>query len=411
LYKEISAWANVSVLKENLQEHINEYETKYENEFFEVIKNFKFPTLSKSFVKDYTNLEKGTKYSILTERINNISEEIEENFKKANDDPTKFNIKEASKMDELANLYCNTIDTYVNLIKYELITNAFENLSTKEQLDILYLSRYNNFNANSMLVRYEYMFDNNKTDADFSNPLTIGVASNGKTNAYDYAYFVLKLFSFVIIIYAVMSACHSIAGEIKDGTMRYLAIRPISRNNMFFGKWFAILIMSLILILFSGVIAVLVGGAVYGFSTQTILTIFNGEIAITLHPIAMIGIYLASMFLELIVYSIIAMLLSVLFKSDLLAMTILIVIYLLNSLMPVFVQGANSWLTFYPFSHISLYPLFGSSIYAVENNFFNLMFGAKVYAGTHIILTASTILLLTIIISTIAVKVLKKKKL
>ena len=119
------------------------------------------------------------------------------------------------------------------LVKYELLSNAFTYVSAKEQLNTLYLSDYSKYNCNSLLIKYDYLFKNNKTVNDFSNPLTIGVTSNNEINAYDYAYFVLKLFSFVIIIYAVMSACHTIAGEIKEGSMRYLAMRPISRKNLF----------------------------------------------------------------------------------------------------------------------------------------------------------------------------------
>ena len=208
-----------------------------------------------------------------------------------------------------------------------------------------------------------------------------------------------------------MAACHSIAGEVKEGSMRYLAIRPISRTEMFFGKWFAILAMCMILITFSAIISLCVGGAVYGMTTQTILTIFNGDVALTIHPLGMIGLFLLSMFLELLIYSILAMLFSALFKSDLMSMTILLVLYLLNTLIPIFIQGANSWLTYYPFSHISLYSLFGSSVYAVPHNFFNLVFGSKVYTGTHFALTLSVILLLITIVSIVAIRIFKKKEL
>jgi len=86
-------------------------------------------------------------------------------------------------------------------------------------------------------------------------------------------------------------------------------------------------------------------------------------------------------------------------------------LYLINILLPMFVQGSNTWLAFYPFSHLSVYALFGSSVFAVQGNFFNLLFGAKVYAGTHAALTFSLILIITIVIGTIAVKIFKKKEL
>ena len=96
LYKQVLSWANVSILKENLQAHIIEFESKYENKFYESINNFKYPTLSDSFVKDYTTLGKNTKYSTLNERLSVIESQIEENFNKSTQD-TKFNTKEASK--------------------------------------------------------------------------------------------------------------------------------------------------------------------------------------------------------------------------------------------------------------------------------------------------------------------------
>ena len=89
----------------------------------------------------------------------------------------------------------------------------------------------------------------------------------------------------------------------------------------------------------------------------------------------------------------------------------MMMLYLLNILLPMFVQGSNTWLAFYPFSHLSLYALFGSSVYAVSGNFFNLIFGAKVYAGTHAALTISLIILITLIVGAIAIKVFKKKEL
>lgn len=409
-YKSVLDWANVTVEKANLKNHFVEFENKYKENFYKSINNFKYPTLTIEFISTYTTNENNSKYSILNSRLNEIIAEIEKNYEIAINDAVQ-NIKLASTMDQLANLYVNTADTFVNLIKYELLSNAFSIVSTNEKLNMLHLSNYSSYNSNSLLERYNYLFSNNRSETDYAKPLTIGVSSNTYVNAYDYAYFVLKIFSFMIIVYGIMSACHSIAGEIKEGSMRYLAIRPVSRTNLFFGKWIAIISMSLILMLFSFVISLCVGGAVYGFSSQPILTIFNGSFAFTIHPIGMLLIYLLSMLLELILYSMIAMLLSTLFKSDLMSMTILIVIYLLNTLLPIFVQGANSWLAYYPFSHISLYSLFGSSVYAVSNNFFNLVFGAKVYAGTHIVLTLSILFLVTIIVSAIAVKVFKKKEL
>ncbi len=409
-YKEALDWAKISIEKQRLKDHIEIFENQYKNNYFSTIDQFHYPTLSQDFISNYTSTKVGSRYSILTERLNKIDQEINENYKLATANKNNENVDLANQMDELANLYVDTVDTYVNLIKYELISNAFSTLSTQEQLSTLHLSQYSNFNSKSLLVRYSYLFDHNKSENDFSKPLTIGISANSEINAYDYSYFVLKIFSFVIIVYSIMSACHSIAGEIKDGTMRYLAIRPVSRSQLVLGKWFAIILMSIILMIFSTIISICVGGAVYGFAGNPILTIFNGSVALTMHPLGMIGIFLLSMLFELMIYSAIALLLSTLIKSDLLSMTIILVIYLINILLPMFVQGSNTWLAYYPFSHLSIYALFGSSVYAVSGNFFNLLFGSKVYAGTHAALTISLIVIIIIAIITLTLHLFKRKE-
>lgn len=414
-YEYVYSNFDVTVTESNrttIAEICKEYEDNFKEKFINSIDNFKYPNVSDDFIEDYSANLEGTKYSTINARMQEIITDIYELRDLAQSDlETNQSISSKDEMIRLINLYINTADTFINLVNYELLSNAFSVVNTNDQLDLMYLTNQSQYNSDSLLIRYTYLFENGKTENDYAHPLTIGVTSNHETNAYDYAYFILKLFSFIIIVYAVMTACHSIAGEIKEGSMRYLAIRPVGRIKLFFGKLFAILLMSIIMILFSAIIALCVGGAVYGFDSLTILTIFNGTTAITMHPIVMLLIYLLSMFLELMVYASIAMLLSCLFKSDLFAVTIMLVLYLLNTLLPVFAGGINSWLAYYPFSHISLYSLFGSSNYALSDNFLNILLGAKVYAGTNIGLTISVTLLFIIIANVLGSILFKKKEL
>jgi len=408
--KEIKTWADVSPNQSTLSAHCNKFETNLKLKLETCLNSFIYPNISESFIKSYTSTEENTKLSIIYSRLQKIEEEISTIYNEINIKGDEENHKLAYKMDELANLYVNTADTYVNLVKYELISNAFSYTSTKQQLDLLHLKEYSNYNNQSLLIKYDYLFSNNKTEYDYSNPLTIGVTSNNEINAYDYAYFSIKLFSVVIIAYAIMLACNTIAGEVKEGSMRYFAIRPISRNEIYFGKLLSIIILSTILILFSAVISICVGGAVYGFTSLDILTIFNSSTAIVLKPLGMLAIFLVSLIIELTIYTSIALLLSSLIKSDVLAVTIILGLYLINTLLPLFVQGPNTWLSYYPFSHISLYTLFGSAVYA-PNNFFNLLLGVRVYSTTGLSLILFVIIALISVINIIATKIFKYKEL
>ncbi len=401
LYKEIRAHLSVVINdKRQILAHCASYEENYKTKLFETFDNFIYPNLSNEYIKDYTLNEEGTKLYILQARLNAILVEINDS-----------NNTTPSIMDELANEYANTVYTYTNLVKYELLSNAFEYSDTKDTLDIMYIKSYSEYNCNSLLARYHYLFENNSFDTDYAKPLTIGVTSNNDINTYDYAYFVLRLFSFVLIIYSVMMACSTIAGELKEGSLRYYAIRPISRREILIGKFLSILILSTILLIFSSIIALMVGGVVYNFSTLNILTIFNGSTPIVIHPILMLTIFLISTIFEIIIYTSIALLLSCLLKSDLFAVTIMIVFYLINTLLPVFVNGANTWLAFYPFSHISIYSMFGSSVYAPPNDFFNMILGSKIYLGSNMILSSIMIILLIVLPLLLAKKVFKNKEL
>ncbi|MBR2969447.1 MAG: ABC transporter permease [Clostridia bacterium] len=395
----------------DIEKICEEYTSKYQEQFLNSINSLIFPTLNEQFVARYTSRANSRLVEIET-RLADIHNHVITLQASVIADPS-LDLDRATKaeMDRLSNLYTDTAKNYANLVKYELLNNAFSAVDIGTELNLIYMSDYDSYNTSNNLMKYDYLFANNEIENQFARPLTIGVSSNPETNAYDYAYFVLRVFSFIIIVYAVMCGCHAISGEIKEGSMRYLAIRPMTRTSLFFGKILSIIIMSLILILFSAIIAISVGGFVYGFETLEILTIFNGSAIIKLHPIGMLAIYLFSFLLELIVYLSLSMLIATLIKSDLFAVTIVLVLYLLNILLPLFIVGPNTWLGFYPFSHISLYSLFGSSLYLVDNNPFASLLGSKVYATSNIGLTILVIIFIVAVCNIIASKIFKRKEL
>lgn len=403
---------NVTIKQESILTYIKTYEDTYKKSYYDCLSNFVYPTLGLDKIKTYTVNEEGTTLYTLKSRLAVIQNKIADNLTIAEaSGNSEKNAAMAKDMDKFANEYANTISTYINLVNNHLLSNAFDSVSAAQQMDIKYLSEYSEYNCDSKLLIYNYLFENNRFEQEYARPLTIGVSSTPAANAYDYAYFVLRLFSLIIIIFAILTTAYSVAGEIKDGTMRYLAIKPVSRTKLLFGKLIATLILSSILIIFSAIIAICVGAAVYGFSGLDILTTFNAGSVIVISPIAMISLYLISMFLELIIYSAIAMMISCLIKSDLVALVIVVFLCILNNLLPVFVTGTNTWLSFYIFSHINLYSLFGSSIYSVQDNFYNVLLGTKVYATTSLPLMIVCILVLIILPIIISVCRFKKKEL
>lgn len=389
----------------NLESKIKKYSDNYKAQFETSIKSFIFPTLNEVIIKDYTENSEGTKIFVVNERLNKINEEM---LKLETEGLTKSNME---KYHALAQKYTDTCTVYNNLVKYQLLSNAYTFVNTKEKINLQGLENESEYNTNTQLIKYKYLFEQDKTERDFANPFAIGNTITNQTTAFDYTFFILKLFSFIIIAYAVMSACGTIAGEIKDGSMRYYAIRPIKRSSILFGKFFAIIIMSTIMILFSTIIAMCVGAGVYGWTNLQILTIFNGTTAMVINPIMLLLCFVLSFILELTIYTSIAFLLTNLLKSDLLAATIMLLIYLINTILPVFAGGMNSWLAFYPFSHINLFALFGSSIIETGTDMLSSLLRINVYANTNLILTIVVSALFVIIPISIASHLFKKKDL
>lgn len=396
---------------ETLNKIISVYD-KEKMEFYSSINNFYYPKIDENTINTFTQNKTGTNLNIVLNRLNLIDAEISKLTNEINSNTSGLPADQQNeKLKELANKYIWTGEAYTKYAKYTLISSAFDAVNNIDETKLLYLDDQDEYNTNTNLIKYKYLFENNKYESSYANPLTIGTSSNQNTNAYDYSYFAMKLFGIIIIIYAIIHACATISGEIKDGSLRYFAMRPVKRSELLFGKFLATVLMSLILIIFSSIISLLVGGAVYGFGSASIFTVFNGGHAMIVKPIVMITINMLSLFIELMVYVSIAYLLSCLIKSDLLNVSLMLVLFLINTLLPAFVGGATSWLAYYPFSHLSLYALFGSNLYANSSNFFNLVFGAKVYATTSLILTIVIPMILILVCLILASHFFKRKEL
>ena len=242
----------------------HEYDTNYRDTIESSLNALIYPSLSDELLSKYYLDEENSRINTVKQRLTAVSDKIIALHEEANTTEGNYNQNFINQLETFANQYVNIASDYSNLVSYELLSNAFSFVSTADELKLYYLKNqnYTEYNSNSNLIKYNFLFEQNKTDADYAHPLTIGVTSNHTINAYDYAYFSLKLFSFVIVVYAVMAACNAIAGEIKEGSMRYYAIRPVTRKNIYFGKLLAIIIMSIIFIIFSTIIALAVGGAV-----------------------------------------------------------------------------------------------------------------------------------------------------
>jgi len=77
----------------------------------------------------------------------------------------------------------------------------------------------------------------------------------------------------------------------------------------------------------------------------------------------------------------------------------------------VFAGGMNSWLAFYPFSHISLFALFGSSIVPIGNDMLSSLLKVNIYASTSLIPMIIVTVILIVVPLFLASRMFKRKEL
>ena len=386
------------------QTYINQYRLP----IYECINKLIYPDLGTTAQK---YIQGGVYYNLVSTRMDEIAYKIDQEYAKVvSDSSLNDNAIIKRDMNNLYAKYSNCIEVFETAFNTSITVNAISSVASKSDRSNLYV--YNNidlYEQKELEAKYVYYLENNTGKNSYASDLSVTHTSNEKTNAYDFTFFVMSLFTIAIVLFAIYLASHTIAGEISNKSMRFTAIRPVSRGSLFFGKFVAIIVMSTILLLFSTATSLCVGGIMYGFDSLNILMVINGNSVLVAHPLLMIALFTLSNLLLIILYTAIAMLFSTIIKSELLAMLISILIYAGNLVLPLFF-GATSWLRFYPLANINLYAYFGSGHPASESILAKL-FNNVIYQGMNIWVTIAYIVGITTLLLTIGKIVFKKRQL
>ena len=266
-------------------------------------------------------------------------------------------------MNEYIQSYYNTSLLYSNIVSSSIQLNVFKNYSNNEINKFKYFEDYNKYSAEESLTKQTYLWDSETFEDDYANPIAFQTNSNiGSASAYDFMFYALEIFSFVIIVYALFLASNSIAGEKSDGTIKLIAIKPVNRSKIFNGKLLFCLLISLILLIFSAIISFVVGAFMYGLTSASVLVVFNANTAFVLHPALYMLIYVVSIFIKVFVFISIGMLLTTLFKSGTIASMIGLLVYFIDLVVGVILYG-NKLLKLLPLHNISLVSFFGNISY------------------------------------------------
>ncbi|MCL2540326.1 MAG: ABC transporter permease [Firmicutes bacterium] len=212
-----------------------------------------------------------------------------------------------------------------------------------------------------------YLFENNKFAYEYANVFSINRTSNAAVSAFDFIFFGLELFGFIILITCVVLGASSFAGESSSGTLKLLAIRPYTRNKLLTGKLLSTLIFGFILVIFGSIVLLLIGITLHWIDLTPILAVFNGTIAFAISPWLLMLIYIAQLLFKIFVYTLFAVCVSTLLRSNMAAVAISILVYFLSSLFSV-IFSASYWYAYVPFTNIDLFKYFGGSFISGVGN-------------------------------------------
>lgn len=196
---------------------------------------------------------------------------------------------------------------------------------------------------------------------DYSSALSATTSSANHISAFDFTYYGLGICSIVVIIFAVLFGAGMVAGEQTNGTLRMLMIRPYSRHKIISSKIISTVLFGTIFILFATLILFISGAIMYGIDLTPILFVLNASTVITMSPILYLLIFMLLTILKIYIYGLIAITISVLFRSNVGAVLTSVVLYVITIFFGAFFSN-TLWLTYLPAGHFDLFKYFGGSL-------------------------------------------------
>jgi ABC-2 type transport system permease protein len=261
-------------------------------------------------------------------------------------DELKSNFKEfAPRAKTLDSLIKNT--NFITAIQAHGLNDA----QARKIQGFVFTSRYV---LNSYVTQARFLIENDDLSTNYSAPESLG-------KGYGAMEFIFALSGVIILIFGIVLASGTIAGEHSDGTMKLLLIRPHTRGNVLLAKFLTISIVLLGFFTINFLLTFLIGGVGWGFKGASMaLSIFNSKRALVLHPAAVVFFIHLFEYLEALVYALIALTISTLFRSrsgaTAVSMLVYFVAFILDALLSSF-----SWYKYIIFNNTNLFQYMSST--------------------------------------------------
>lgn len=254
--------------------------------------------------------------------------------------------------------------------------NNFSDAKTKKIFGMIFQSRYE---LERNITEAKYFLYNGKLSIDYA---TIDRLDNG----WSFMNFAKVIILLLILIFSIVLASGMIAGEYSDGTMKLLLIRPYKKWQVLLSKILAVFLVALVFLIAAFILSLIIGFVGWGLEGRAVLSIFNATTPLILNQFsAMLLGYLFGFF-EIMVYAMIALMVSTCFKSRSGAVSISMVIYFAAQLLSVLL-GQFAWYKFILFNNTNLFMYFAGGPSLNDKNFLFSLAVTIIY--TVIVIAAS----------------------
>lgn len=251
--------------------------------------------------------------------------------------------------------FSSRISTFDSLVKNTnaitaINANGLDDNQAKKIFGFIFTSRYN---LNSYITQAQYLIDNDLLSFNYSAPESL-------TKGYGTMEFIFILTKIIILIFGIVLAAGTIAGEHTDGTMKLLLIRPHTRSQVLLAKFLTVCILLIGFFLINFVVTLIIGAIGWGLSGASLaLSIFNSSKALVLHPLQVMMFQHLFGFLEAVMFSLIALTISTLFKTRSGATAVSMLVYFISFVLDALLS-TFAWYKYIVFNNTDLFQYMSS---------------------------------------------------
>lgn len=291
------------------------------------------------------------------------------------------NVKNMKKMKALATNYKLTCESAKGAIEREY-TLLLDKLSVK----INKIYGFEKFSLEEtkrdLTLAKHFLADDGLYYTQYQQALNFNIASH-KTTAFDHSYFMMSIVGFLTILFGIFGAYKLFGRDRRNGKMDLILSQKVSFNQVFVGKFLAVLWSTSFCILMFGIVTFAWGAIFYGFLPGNIIAVFNTNHVYTISPFLFLLIKLLGLELQAIFYSVLTIFMMNISRKFDVTFAITILIFLAATVCNIFLNN-QLWWCLLPFMHADITSFLGggtmstgflkTSLYSYGNFFISLIY-------------------------------------